>query len=813
MPSTTFSYTGAVQTWVVPVGVTSVEVELWGAEGGARDAGTQGRGGYVKGVLAVTPGETLRFYVGQKPTSQSGGWNGGGPGQASNSDGEASRGGGGATDVRQGGTSLSARKAVAGGGGGEGGYSNWISSPLGHRSRGGSGGTTTGQRGQSYNLSPGPDGTFNATGGGYGGSQSSGGAAQGSGQGAGTAGSQSVGGTGGLGFFIGGGGGTGHGGGGGGGYYCGGGGSVNEPQGNGGGGGSNYTEGLTGATSSRGVRSGHGQAVVTWSEVEPLAPTSVQPVSGATISTDLPSLSASMPTHPAGSVVHQRVEWQLATDSGFTANVRTVTQDVSALKSSGTQTMTVPGGSALFQSTWHIRARIIEVSGTPGPWSGSHTFTVAHAPSTTNHSPTGGSYSVYGTGDRQFSWTFTDPSPVDFQTAYEVEVQRTDGTAVVSSGQVVSGNQNATLAIPSGEKDNALRWRVRVRDRDEVWSTFSSWHLFRMGDIPVAGVIEPVGEIATANPLVRWTFAAGGTRQQTHFQVRFRDDEGFIVYDTNWTASTGTQHQVPQPVLENTSNYTVEVRVRDNAGLESSFSIENFNTDWTFVESPLFQVDDLYGTEGYVSITWDDDRHDDDFFYYRVWRREVVPGAEDGDGWKMLVERSDQPGYYEYHDWLAASGTTYEYAVTQAANRFGDIVESERFPIEATPTSDHYWLIHPLFEEFTVRVDKVTSEDFDEVYEQESVHVLGRGRHVDYGDRLGYTGSITAQFRDYEDGLSAREQRVKLEGIKASRQAVYLRNPFGDVWQVAVGDLGIGRVAGVGRREFFDVTIPYEEVL
>ena len=113
---------GAVQTYTVPARVTQVVIEAWGAQGGTLACacpgdGTGGSGGHVSGTLAVTPGETLSVRIGGTGLSDlfgsAGGFNGGGAGGNG-------AGGGGATDVRQGGDTLSDRVLVAGGGGGAG---------------------------------------------------------------------------------------------------------------------------------------------------------------------------------------------------------------------------------------------------------------------------------------------------------------------------------------------------------------------------------------------------------------------------------------------------------------------------------------------------------------------------------------------------------------------------------------------------------------------------------------------------------------------------------------------------------------------
>lgn len=63
-----FNYTGGLQTWVVPAGVTSIQVDVRGAQGGDQNtvwgflAGVGG--GRVQATLSVTPGQTLNIYVG-----------------------------------------------------------------------------------------------------------------------------------------------------------------------------------------------------------------------------------------------------------------------------------------------------------------------------------------------------------------------------------------------------------------------------------------------------------------------------------------------------------------------------------------------------------------------------------------------------------------------------------------------------------------------------------------------------------------------------------------------------------------------------
>lgn len=241
--TTTLNYTGGMQSYTVPGGVTTLTVDLMGAQGGAGYPAVSqgGKGGKITGTISVTPGQVLQIYVGgaggNGSASASGtmGYNGGGLG-ALYAGSYAGGGGGGASDIRVSPYALANRLAVAGGGGG-GAYN----SSTADYDRGGHGNGTSGEAGYSNGVS--------ATGaGGYGGTQSAGGGG-GFWSGYCTAPSGSLGLGGNAGSC------TNSGGGGGGGYYGGGGGVWA-----GGGGGSSY---LVNGTNTMGFQSGNGQVVIT----------------------------------------------------------------------------------------------------------------------------------------------------------------------------------------------------------------------------------------------------------------------------------------------------------------------------------------------------------------------------------------------------------------------------------------------------------------------------------------------------------------------------------------------------------------------
>ncbi|PWG08744.1 hypothetical protein DF268_36280 [Streptomyces sp. V2] len=120
-----FSYTGADQTFSVPPGVSSLNVQLWGAGGGGDNstyyAGQVGGagGGYTTGTLAVTPGQSLTVMAGQggQVNAYALMYGGGGAGGWTQTAGAIGASGGGMSALWNG-ASFSTPLLIAGGGGG-----------------------------------------------------------------------------------------------------------------------------------------------------------------------------------------------------------------------------------------------------------------------------------------------------------------------------------------------------------------------------------------------------------------------------------------------------------------------------------------------------------------------------------------------------------------------------------------------------------------------------------------------------------------------------------------------------------------------
>ena len=228
-----YNHTGNVQTFTAP-SATTYKLEVWGAEGGiglpspSSPRGTPGKGGYSHGVKTISANTYIYICVGGVPYNGGGNINGrGGPGGGATHIASTNRG-----ELKNYSSYKSEVYIVAGGGGGV----------EGEGTVGGNGGGTNGG-----------NSNYNATGG----TQTKGGTS------VKTSSTDTIingsFGQGGYGYSTS----NDYGGGGGGGWYGGGGVPVSRA----GGGGSGYIGGVTNGSTTSGVQSGNGKALITWMPV------------------------------------------------------------------------------------------------------------------------------------------------------------------------------------------------------------------------------------------------------------------------------------------------------------------------------------------------------------------------------------------------------------------------------------------------------------------------------------------------------------------------------------------------------------------
>lgn len=524
-----------------------------------------------------------------------------------------------------------------------------------------------------------------------------------------------------------------------------------------------------------------------------------------------------------------KAEVQLASDAGFTTNLRTITQadaDYASLSATtGTTppikviTLTASGASALFTGAWYLRARIVDDLGGASPYSSTVNFTVSHPPTALPISPAPSSSLLYGTGDVTFSWTFGDSEPTDTQSAYQVLVTRLDTGAIVwDSGKILSSAKFATNNFAVGLKDVPMQWTVSLWDSGNSQGPLSTPGMFTVMDPPTVAITAPTGggTVTTALPTITWNFTAGGTRIQRGYRVLIYNTDAspdVVVADTGMLMGSAVSYTFATQILAEGVNYQVYVYVQDTVGLMANDN-ELFITDWI---PPAQAVATTSSTDNFkVTVSWTNATQDANWVSWRVYRRYMIPAIVDLDlldtanVWTLMDEQFASPASMTFLDYLAPLNRPVQYAVVQLADRFGSLIESDISSITTvTLNADRYYFVPevPIGTIASFEAANVTADGFAKEVEQAVIHVKGRGRQVQIGDDLGYTGSLTVQLRN---PATARRDREFFEFLSSDDAGnVYIRSPFGDVLYVAFGNISTNRIPGMGLGDMADLTVPY----
>ena len=468
-------------------------------------------------------------------------------------------------------------------------------------------------------------------------------------------------------------------------------------------------------------------------------PVSMTPLPAATVSTSTPNLTANSDINIKLPQSRHKVIWQFAVTPDFATQQRNFTQfDTKFALVTGTEvdgvtfqfSDTLPVTQALSQANsppgpggWYMRSALIDEYGFQHAWSTAQQFQVSHQPSATAVAPSG--TTIYGTGVVTFNWTTSDPYVNDYQSAYQIIVEKnSDGTVVYDSGKITSSNKTLLSApLATSNKDIQLRWKVRVWDMDDVPGSYSSTLLFKIEDPPTVVISAPVGGTPVATPFVTATFTptVGGSRTINKYSIVVTQGST-TVFDTggyiNNTPPTGTGVPITYTsgtsVYKNDQQYTMALRIQDSDGLEATATV-SFSTHWTPPAAAAGVAVDItqYNVEGngYVRVTWNDTARDSAFVNWIVYRKSdeinlTTLAVIDAGDWVPLASVYVPGTTYIYDDYRTPAAHKVSYYVSQVVNRFGDMIESETItPVVVYPHSDGYWV---LMETGSVRLSIVT---------------------------------------------------------------------------------------------------------
>lgn len=563
------------------------------------------------------------------------------------------------------------------------------------------------------------------------------------------------------------------------------------------------------------------------------------PADGRIDLSSTPGLAAYIATGDRYSKSQYRIHWQFAQDPNFTSNVVNYTPPVkdsrtvdnsSIAKPQVLAVQMLPSVYSLTKGLWYYRAALVDLYGNEGMWSETQSFTVGHPPNLFPVSPTGGGYYTWNGGTRTYSWSFTDPSQSDYQTAYELEIFDVEAETVVwNSGKVVSQDKNVLRTVASQYKDRMLAWRVRGWDSDDSVGPWSEYAYFNLTDPVVVNITNPTANqvLDTGVPTFNFTLSTGGNRTIKQYSIAVTQGLDIVWSQrvaTPGLASGSTQAiKMPQGFLKNNQGYSVMVTAIDSMDMTGMSASVPFTVAWVPPATPtgmtasltMYNVED----EGYVLLTWADTARDPDFTSWVLQRKDDLidtGGQPIAEGtWKTLYTDYATAEAYMFKDFFAPSNHRVTYRVIQTVNRIGQDIESlPGTTAPVTPVSDGYWLIEPTSDNIDADAFKlsiVTGESFSDEQEEAEMNIIGRGRRVEKGQKLGRRGTLDAQLR-HTGTTTARQKRLRIEEAQAHSRRLWLRNPFGDILPVNISAVSFTRIAGTGSSEFCDVSIPYSEV-
>lgn len=224
--------------------------------------------------------------------------------------------------------------------------------------------------------------------------------------------------------------------------------------------------------------------------------------------------------------------------------------------------------------------------------------------------------------------------------------------------------------------------------------------------------------------------------------------------------------------------------------------------------NPALTLDTNPFTEdGYVGLTWTNATKGSNWYSWRVYRRPSTTAGK----WTLVKEYLYDTPTYVFHDYWAASNVAQEWIVIRV-HLVSSVPTEEAFttPEIGTPESDNYWLVHPYNIAYNLKLFP-SGESFSIESEVGEMNIIGRGRRIDYGTVWGRRGSLACQLRDR--AVTASEQLRILEAQQNAKSFFWLRDPWSNMLRVRVSDLQVQRIAGVGLRQFADITFAYSALV
>lgn len=397
-------------------------------------------------------------------------------------------------------------------------------------------------------------------------------------------------------------------------------------------------EGSTGPGSQRYWTMASEVFLVLYTEEPVRVPTHEFPGSGSTSTTSSVNFRARITAQEAQPT---RAVWQVARDSGFTQDVRTLTGDLVSGTGATSRFTSIPGTPSwtdLGPGLWYVRVKGRDFRDNESAWGGTSSFTVNNAalPGATMSAPENGSTAFnpymrrsaflsgtavggyFASGLRVGArWQFSrDPN---FVGGAEVEWLNLEGRwangAVEYNPQphpdVTPGQNGSQVAF--SDPDQRLTqdvWYARAR-AESSYGQYSSWSTriqFTVDHKPSATPVFPTAgsPFDPETQALQWRFVDPWSGDsQTAYRVWVQDDSGNMAYDSGWVESSISQAVISPPESYFDSRLHYIVYVRDLDGVEGQMSGPQ---EFLYAKAPAVEVltpaHDSNEPSGQPKVTW-----------------------------------------------------------------------------------------------------------------------------------------------------------------------------------------------------------------
>jgi hypothetical protein len=297
-----------------------------------------------------------------------------------------------------------------------------------------------------------------------------------------------------------------------------------------------------------------------------------------------------------------------------------------------------------------------------------------------------------------FAWAFSDPNPGDTQSAYELEVERTDTSAVaLDTGKVTSTTSSRVVTGGTFTNGVSYRWRVRVWDAGDTVSPWSDWGTFSTSAGGTVTITDPATDNLTGvvTDEVQVTWSVTGTTQAAYRVTLTRTDTGATVSDSGWIASTTATTYLVTGMVSGVE-HQVGVQVRNASLVVSGIGTRKITPNYGVPEVPLVTVAPV-PDEGYVLVSVDNPLSGQPELGTEAWTFETGGVAPWTSNSATVADSTEQAHGGTHSLKLTVTGTPTQ-AYVRAYNDKVPVVETERY-------TARMWVYVPVARTVTAAID------------------------------------------------------------------------------------------------------------